>query len=206
VTPKNNQAGTSPVQPTVTVPNTVEPKSPSTQPVAQPPVPQIEIKNPMPTAPTAPVVPKTPEVPASSTASGITARQYKSMGELPAITGTQFSGKWLIMDQEYSSAVYKYFFLMVGNRMTLYGDCQVHLTTFTLNNATLNNINVRSITSASSANSTSGFSCEESRQRVAGLIEKWKEWKYVAIETRDGHTSIQLLDVNFAVLNQLQKI
>jgi hypothetical protein len=110
------------------------------------------------------------------------------------------------MDQEYSSAVYKYFFLSVGNRITLHGDCQVHLTTFTLNNATLNDINIRSITSASSTNSASGFSCEESRQRVAGLIKKWREWNYVAIETRDGLTHIQLLDANFAVLNQLQKI
>ncbi len=147
----------SPAQPTVLVPNTVEPKSPSTQPAVQPPVQKPESKV---TVPTVPVAPKAPEAPISSPASGISTKQYKTIRDLPWITGTQFAGKWLIMDQEYSSAVYKYFFLMVGDRITLYGDCQVHLTTFTLTNATLNNINVRSITSASSANSTPGFSCE----------------------------------------------
>lgn len=95
---------------------------------------------------------------------------------------------------------------MVGDRITLYGDCQVHLSTFSLSNSTLDKINVRSITSATSANASPGFNCDESKQRISALIEKWRKWKYVAVDSKDGIVNLQILDDKFAVLNNLQKI
>ena len=70
--------------------------------------------------------------------------KYSSISDLPSLTKTDLQGKWIIKDNNSDFSSSSYFFLILPDKIMLYGGCNVHFSTYTLNQSTLNNINLQS--------------------------------------------------------------
>lgn len=68
--------------------------------------------------------------------------KYSSISDLPSLSKSDFQGKWTIKDSNFDFTSNGYFFLILPDKIMLYGGCNVYFTTYSLNQCSLSNTNV----------------------------------------------------------------